>query len=65
MNTKGGLSMAEVEKNYSIKEASTVLGVKVRTVREWIKTGKLNAKKYKVSNRWFVPESEIIRLMGE
>ena len=54
-----------VAKNYSIKEASVVLGVKVRTVREWIKTGKIKAKKYDISNRWFVPESEIIRLMGE
>ena len=54
-----------IEKNYSIKQASTVLGVKVRTVREWIRTGKIKAKKYDISNRWFIPESEIIRLMGE
>ena len=54
-----------IEKRYSIKEASTVLGVKVRTVREWIHDGKLKAKKYDCSNRWFISESEIIRLMGE
>ena len=54
-----------VEKNYSIKQASEVLGIKVRTVREWIRDGKIKAKKYDVSNRWFIPESEIIRLIGE
>lgn len=56
---------ATLEKNYSIKQASALLGVKVRTVREWIKVGKIKARKYEVSNRWFIPESEIVRLTGE
>ena len=29
----------------TIREASKVLGIKVRTVREWIRTGRLSAEK--------------------
>lgn len=42
-----------------------LLGIKVRTVRQWIRDGKINAFKYDVSNRWFIPESEIRRLRNE
>ena len=49
---------------YSIKQVSELLGIKVRTVREWIKTGKLKAKKYPCSNRWFIPKEEVERMMG-
>lgn len=52
-----------MEKRYNITQVSQILGVKVRTVRDWIKQGKLKAHKYPVSNRWFIPESEIKRLM--
>ena len=54
-----------MEKRYNIKQASELLGIKVRTVREWIKLGKLKAEKYEVSNRWFIYESEIKRVRGE
>lgn len=54
-----------VEKNYSLKQVSDILGIKIRTVREWIKNGKLKAIKYDCSNRWFVSESEIKRVKGE
>lgn len=54
----------EVEKMYNIRQASNLLGIKVRTVREWIRNGKLKAGKYDVSNRWFIPASEIERLTG-
>ena len=50
------------EKMYNIRQASNLLGIKVRTVREWIRTGKIKAGKYEVSNRWFIAESEIERL---
>lgn len=50
------------EKMYNVRQTSNLLGIKVRTVREWIRNGKLKAGKYDVSNRWFVPESEIERL---
>ena len=53
--------MAE-EKNYNIVRTAELLGIKVRTVRQWIRDGKLKAVKYDVSNRWFIPESEIERL---
>lgn len=47
---------------YNIKQASKLLGLKVRTVREWIHKGKLKACKYDVSNRWFISEDEIKRI---
>lgn len=50
------------EKRYSVRQAANMLGIKVRTVREWIRNGKLNANKYGVSNRWYIPESEIVRI---
>jgi len=53
-----------MEKNYSLKQVAEILGLKIRTVREWVKTGKLKASKYDVSNRWFVTESEIQRVKG-
>lgn len=54
-----------MERMYNINQASTLLGLKIRTVREWIKDGKINAIKYKNSNRWFIPESEIKKIKGE
>lgn len=52
------------EKRYNIRQAADILGIKVRTVREWIKLGKLNAEKYGCSNRWFISEDEINRVKG-
>lgn len=52
------------EKCYNIIKTAELLGIKVRTVRQWIRDGKINAFKYDVSNRWFIPESEITRLRG-
>lgn len=54
-----------VEKRYSLKQAGDMLGIKVRTVRQWIRDGKLNAQKYDCSNRWFIAESEIVRLTND
>lgn len=53
-----------MEKMYSIVKASEILGIKVRTVREWIRTGKLKAQKYEISNRWFISEDEIRRIQN-
>lgn len=53
------------EKFYNIVNTAKLLGIKARTVRQWIKDGKIKAIKYEVSNRWFIPESEIIRLRGK
>lgn len=52
----------ESEKMYNVRQASNLLGIKVRTVREWIRNGKLKAQKYMESNRWFIAESEIRRI---
>lgn len=51
---------------YSIKEAAELLGIKVRTVREWIRKGKIKAEKnnYQHCNQWYIPENEITRIKG-
>lgn len=54
-----------IEKYYNLNEASVLLGIKVRTAREWVHNGKMKAVKYPNSKMWHVPESEIRRLRGE
>lgn len=54
-----------MEKCYNIRQASELLGIKVRTVRQWIADNKIKATKHTVSNRWFVSEAEIQRIKGE
>ena len=51
-----------MERCYNLNEVATLLGVKVRTLRWWISTGKLKAFKLAGTNRWAVAESEIERL---
>lgn len=53
-----------MEEMYNIVQASRLLGIKVRTVRDWISKGKLRAQKYECSNRWYISESEINRVRG-
>lgn len=48
-----------MEKQYTIIQAAEVLGISVRTVREWVKTKKVIAKKYEGGRIWLIPESEI------
>ena len=59
--TKGGVNM---EKGYSLNEVAQLLGVKVRTIRAWIKSNKIRANKIDGTRRWIVMESEIKRLQG-
>lgn len=54
--------MAEGKRYYNVRQAANLLGIKVRTVREWIRKGKIKAGKYDVSNRWYIPDSEIERI---
>lgn len=54
-----------VENNYNIKQAAQILGITVRTVREWLQKGKIKAKKYEGCPMWFIPESEIERIQSE
>lgn len=54
-----------IERYYNLKEVSVLLGIKVRTAREWVHNGKMNATKYADGKSWYVAESEIRRLRGE
>lgn len=49
---------------YTIRQAAGILRMSVRTVREWIRNGKLKAYKYPGSNMWRIPVEEITRLTG-
>lgn len=51
-----------VERYYNLNEASVLLGIKIRTAREWIYNGKMKAVKYESNSQWYVPESEIWRI---
>ena len=53
-----------MERGYNLIQTAELLGIQVRTVREWIKNGKMKANKIAGSNRWIVMESEIKRLQG-
>jgi len=52
-----------MEKGYSIIQTAELTGMKARTVREWIRTGKIHAVKAERSGRWVIPEREVSRLM--
>lgn len=54
-----------IERGYNLNEVAELLGLKVRTVRQWVKDGKVKATKIADSRRWIVTESEIRRLRGE
>ena len=51
-----------IEKFYNLKEAATMLGIKVRTLRGWISAGKIQAKKYDHCANWFISHDEIARV---
>ena len=53
-----------MERGYSLNEVAQLLGVKVRTIRAWIKSNKIRANKIDGTRRWIVMESEIKRLQG-
>ena len=50
---------------FKLRDASAMLGIKVRTLREWIKLGKINAMKLEGCPMWFIPIEEIKRKRGE
>lgn len=47
---------------YNIKQVANIIGIKVRTVREWIRNGKIHGEKNPISGRWFFTEEEVKRL---
>lgn len=57
--------MAEMEKAYDLLDAASLLGMKVRTVRQWVLEGKIKAQKISGGRKWVIMESEIKRLRGE
>ena len=56
-----------MERVYTIIEAAAELHLKPRTVREYIRTGRLDAFKYTNSPKasWIIKESAIRKLRGE
>lgn len=52
------------QKYYKIREVSEVLGITVRTVRQWIRDGKIKSVKFPGSRMHFIPKSELERLGG-
>lgn len=57
--------MSQIERYYNLNEASVLLGIKLRTAREWVHNGKLNAIKYPNGRQWYVSESEIRRIQND
>jgi len=51
-----------MEKGYNLRETAAFLGLKIRTVRQWVHDGKIAATKLPGGSRWLVLESEIKRL---
>lgn len=54
-----------MEKGYNLIEVANLLGLKVRTVRQWVHEGRISARKIKDGRRWIVMESEVKRLQNE
>ena len=52
-----------MEKHYTMKEASKILGVTVKTLQRWDKEGKIRCIRT-VGGRRRIPESEIKRILG-
>lgn len=54
----------EMERGFGLVETANMLGIKVRTARQWVHDGKIRANKIPNTRRWIVMESEIKRLQG-
>jgi len=52
-----------MERYYSTREVCEILGITNRTIRRWIKEGRIRA--VNVNGRWRIPESEIKRVLGQ
>lgn len=51
-------------KSYNMRQAAEAIGVRVRTLREWIRLGKIHGEKNPISGRWFFSSEEIDRIVG-
>ena len=54
----------DIEKGFNLQEVANLLGMKVRTIRQWVHDGKLKANKIPGTKRWIVLESEVRRLQN-
>lgn len=54
-----------MEKGYNLKEVADCLGMKVRTMRQWVHDGKMKATKPAGGKQWMVLESEVRRLQNK
>ena len=52
-----------MERHYSTREVCEILGIANRTLRRWIKEGKIRA--ININGRWRIPESEVKSLLGQ
>lgn len=57
--------MEKLDRAYSLKDACRFLGISIRTMRVWVKQGKVHASKIEGTRRWMITENEIRRLRGE
>lgn len=49
-----------MKKSYGVRETALMMGVKVRTIRDWIAKGKLKAHKAPNGRYWRVYEDDIL-----
>ena len=54
--------MTDKQQFYTLRDVADILGVQVRTVRAWLREGKIKAIKYEGCRMWFVPQSELDRI---
>lgn len=47
---------------YNIRDTAKLCGVKARTVRDWIRRGKIKAQKQENGWWWHIPGTEIERI---
>ncbi|MCD6084781.1 MAG: IS607 family transposase [Desulfurococcales archaeon] len=52
-----------MERHYSTREVCGILGIANRTLRRWIKEGRIRA--VNINGKWRIPESEVKRLLGQ
>ena len=50
---------------YRLKDAARMCGVKIRTVRQWIREGRILADKQQNGWYWMIPASEVERINDE
>lgn len=51
-----------MEQYYNIRAAAQLLGMTVRTVRQWVHDGKIKAVQYARHGKWYISETEINRI---